>query len=111
MLHILPLTLAYAEGPAGGGEPSTIAAFLPFVILIAVFYFLLIRPQQKKSKEHKEMLGKIEKGDNILTTGGIFGRVTNVREDSLTVEIADNVRVKLTKSAVHSRQPEGEGQK
>ncbi|MCK5236581.1 MAG: preprotein translocase subunit YajC [Deltaproteobacteria bacterium] len=82
-------------------------AFFPFLILIAVFYFLLIRPQQKKMKTHKDMLSKVDKGDTILTTGGMFGRVTNVRDDAFILEIADNVRVKISKSAIHSRQPDG----
>ncbi|MCK4738851.1 MAG: preprotein translocase subunit YajC [Deltaproteobacteria bacterium] len=82
---------------------------MPFIILIFVFYFLLIRPQQKRAKEHAVMLQKLQKGDNVLTSGGIFGRITNVKDDVITVEIADNVRVKVRKSSVQSRKVDGDG--
>jgi preprotein translocase subunit YajC len=68
--------------------------------MFVIFYFLLIRPQQKKSKEHREMIGNIKKGDRIVTSGGIYGRVTAVSDTMLTVEISDKVRVKLNRANV-----------
>ncbi len=68
--------------------------------MFVIFYFLLIRPQQKKAKEHREMISNIKKGDRIITSGGILGRVTAVGETTMTVEIADKVRVKLARSNV-----------
>jgi preprotein translocase subunit YajC len=76
---------------------------LLFVAMGLLMYALLIRPQQRREKEHREMLAKVEKGDLIVSTGGIHGKVTAVADDVLTVEIAPNVRIKLSKSAVASR--------
>ena len=90
---------AYAQsaGPAG----FDIAAFLPLILIFAVFYFLLIRPQQKKMKQHREMVAAVRRGDKIVTAGGIIGTVAQVvNENELLVEIADGVRVRLVRSQV-----------
>jgi len=79
----------------------------PLIILFVIFYFLLIRPQQKRAKEHKEMLSQVAKGDNVITTGGIHGRVTSVNEDTLTIEVADNTRIKISKEAITARKAQG----
>lgn len=84
-------------GAAGGGGFS---AFVPLILMFAIFYFLLIRPQQKKTKQHREMLGNLKKGDRIITGGGIHGRITGISDTTLTVEIADRVRVKVNRSNV-----------
>lgn len=104
-----PVALAYAEGGVGSlfGGGGGIMNIAPLVILFVIFYFLLIRPQQKKAKEHKQMLSEVKKGDNIVTTGGIYGRVTTVSDDTLMVEIADNVRVKIARDAIAMRKPQG----
>ena len=104
-----PVAVAYAEGgaAAGGGQGSGILGFAPFIAIIAIFYFLLIRPQQKSAKRHQELLQKIEKGDNVVTRGGLHGRITNVREDTVVIEIADNVRVKIERSSIGARKAEG----
>jgi preprotein translocase subunit YajC len=73
-----------------------------FVILGVMFYFLLIRPQQKQRKDQENMIKNVKSGDRILTTGGIYGIVTNVKEKSLMLKIADNVKVEITKSAIGS---------
>jgi preprotein translocase subunit YajC len=78
-------------------------SFAPLVILFVIFYFLLIRPQQKKAKEHREMVSKLEKGDAVVTSGGIHGTITGVAEDAVTMEIAENVRVKVAKEHVVSK--------
>ena len=92
--------LAYAQEAAPSSAFQSMAGIFPLVLIFVVFYFLLIRPQQKKAKEHKAMLGKLEKGDMIVTSGGICGRITGVAEDSVTVEIADNVKVKVIKEYI-----------
>jgi preprotein translocase subunit YajC len=103
MFYIFPVATAYAADAAA--KPNVFVSMAPLLLLVVVFYFLMIRPQQKKAKDFKEMLSKIEKGDNIVTTGGIYGRVMAVNDDTLSVEIADNVRVKITKSSVAVRKP------
>ena len=91
---------AYAQD-AGAGGFGGIESLLPLVLIFVVFYFLLIRPQQKKMKQHKEMLGAIRRGDKIVTGGGIMGAVTKVANDGeLTVEIAEGVRVRVQQSLV-----------
>lgn len=97
---------AYAQGgaPAGGGGFTSL---LPLIILAVVFYFLLIRPQQKRAKEHRELIGGLSKGDEVMTAGGILGRVTKVTDDYVTVEIADNLEIKLQKSSIQATLPKG----
>jgi preprotein translocase subunit YajC len=95
---------AYAQAatpaPAGSGTESLIS-LLPFALMFVVFYFLLIRPQQRKMKEHKAMLDALRRGDKVVTGGGIIGSVTHVgSDDEITVEIADGVRVRALRSAV-----------
>ena len=98
--------LALATPTAPGTEPDPRGQMLQmvgmFVILGVMFYFLLIRPQQKQRKEQENMIKNVKSGDRILTTGGIYGIVTNVKEKSLMVKIADNVKVEIAKSAVGS---------
>jgi preprotein translocase subunit YajC len=103
VLTFFPVALAFAEDAPQSSPMSSLLSMAPLAVLFVVFYFLLIRPQQKKAKDHRQMLSQIEKGDAIITTGGIHGRIAAVSEDSLTVEIADNVRVKVSKDAVSVR--------
>ena len=92
---------AYAQG-AGGGA-GTFEALLPLILIFAVFYFLLIRPQQKKMKQHKEMLGMMRRGDRVVTGGGIIGTITKVLNDNeVTVEIADGVKVRVQRGLLAS---------
>lgn len=95
------VTPAYAQAAAGGGG-SGFEAFLPLILIFGVFYMLLIRPQQKKMKEHKATLGAIRRGDKVVTGGGIVGTVTKVSADDneLTVEIAEQVRVKVLRLTI-----------
>ena len=93
-------TPAYAQGAPGffGGG---LEALLPLVLIFVVFYFLLIRPQQKKMKQHKDMLGAIRRGDRVVTGGGILGTVTKVNDEhEVTVEIADDVRVRVQRGLI-----------
>ena len=88
---------AWAQGgDAGGG----LLGLLPFVLIIVVFYFLLIRPQQKRQKQHKEMVGNLKKGDEVVTMGGTLGRITDVGDHFLTLEVADGVSIKVENSSV-----------
>lgn len=90
---------AYAQ--AGGAGAFDIAAFLPLILIFAVFYFLLIRPQQKKVKQHRELVSNLRRGDRVVTAGGIIGTVSKVVNDAeLQVEIAEGVRVRLVRSQV-----------
>ena len=109
------VSTAYAQtaAPAAGGA-DMIVQFLPLILIFVVFYFLLIRPQQKKMKEHKGMLEAIRRGDRVVTGGGIIGTVTKVGpEDELQVEIAENVRVRVVRSTVNlvlaKTEPAGKG--
>ena len=96
------VSTAYAQTAAPAGSSDMLVQFLPLILIFVVFYFLLIRPQQKKMKEHKAMLGNIRRGDRVVTGGGIIGVVTKVGpEDELTVEIAENVRVRCVRSTVN----------
>lgn len=94
--------LAYAMGQGGGdtGAGGGIAAFLPIILMFVIFYFLLIRPQQKKAKAHQEMISSLRKGDRVITSGGIHGTITSLDDASATVEIADKVRVKVTRGSI-----------
>ncbi len=97
---------AYAQaGPAGQG--GQFAPILMMVVFVVIFYFLLIRPQQKKAKEHQALLSKLSAGDEVVTTGGILGKVTEVGDSFITLEIADGVRVKVQKFQVGSLMPKG----
>ena len=97
---------AYAQ--SAGGQPQGGFGMLVFpVILIAIMYFLMIRPQMKRQKEHKAMLDKLSKGDEVLTNGGIAGTVAEIGENFITVEIASNVQVRLQKGAIANVLPKG----
>jgi preprotein translocase subunit YajC len=88
--------LAYAMGaPGGGGGQSQLLSFLPIILIFVIFYFLLIRPQQKRAKEHRNLLSNLKEGDEVLTSGGIYGKITGIKDDKITVEISDRVRVKV----------------
>jgi preprotein translocase subunit YajC len=92
--------IAFAQtgtAPAAGGG---LAGFLPLILIFVVFYFLLIRPQQKKAKEHREFLGQLKKGDAVVTSGGIHGRITGLTDTIVTLEIAENVRIKVNRPSV-----------
>jgi preprotein translocase subunit YajC len=87
-------------GAAAGQGAGGFGGLIPIILMFVIFYFLLIRPQQKRNKEHKEMITGLKKGDRIITSGGIYGRITGLDEATLTVEIADKVRVKVVRANV-----------
>ena len=94
--------LAYAMGTGGGtgGQGGGFGAFIPLILMFAIFYFLLIRPQQKKAKLHKEMIGSLKKGDRIVSSGGLHGVITGISDETVTAEIAPKVRVKISRGSV-----------
>ena len=98
---------AVAAAPAAAPGQGGIASFLPLIILFAVFYFLLIRPQSKRAKEHKNMVANLAKGDEVITNGGILGKITALDESYVTLEIADNVEIKLQRPSVSTVIPKG----
>jgi preprotein translocase subunit YajC len=95
---------AYAMGAPGGagaqGAGGGFSSLIMMVVIFAIFYFILIRPQQKKMKEHKKMVDELKKGDRIITSGGIYGTVENATPETLTIKIAEGVKVKVTRSSV-----------
>ncbi len=97
---------AYAQA-AGGAQPNAMVQLLPLILIFVVFYFLLIRPQSKRAKEHKAMVAALAVGDEIVTSGGILGRVTETGDQFLTVEVADGVRVKVQRHTVSTVLPKG----
>ena len=99
--------LAQEAPAAAASQPGLIEALFPFIILFIVFYFLLIRPQSKRAKEHKKMVEALGKGDEVITQGGVYGKITEVGEEAVTVELADGVQVKLQRAAVASVLPKG----
>ena len=90
---------AQAGGALGGGDMLT--QFLPLILIFVVFWFFLIRPQQKRAKEHREMIAAVRRGDQVVTGGGMIGKITKVIDDNtVQVELADNVRVKVVRSTI-----------
>jgi preprotein translocase subunit YajC len=96
-------SIAHAMGQTAGGaggQSNPLVAFMPLIILFLIFYFLLIRPQQKRAKEHKEMLNNLKRGDYVITGGGLYGRITNIAEDVLTVDLGNNLEVKVNRGYI-----------
>ena len=97
-------SLVYAMGaPSGGKAGNPIMAFLPLIIIFAIFYFLLIRPQQKRAKEHKNFLDSLSRGEEVMTSGGLIGRVAGLTDDVVTLEVADKIRIKVARTYILGR--------
>ena len=97
---------AWAQA-AGGAQPNAFMQLLPLILIFVVFYFLLIRPQAKRAKEHKAMVAALAAGDEVVTAGGILGKVTVAGEQFLTVELADGLQVKVQRHTISSVLPKG----
>lgn len=97
---MINLVYAMGTGGAGGAGGGGLGAFLPLIIIFAIFYFLLIRPQQRKAKQHKQLLTDLRKGDKVVSSGGLHGLITGMSDDVLTVEISPKVRVKISRSSI-----------
>ena len=101
------LTTAWAQDAGAAGSGGAWMQLLPLVLIFVVFYFLLIRPQTKRAKEHREMVGKLQVGDEVVTNGGMLGRITEVGDNFMTLEIATNVSIKVQKTQVSQLMPKG----
>jgi preprotein translocase subunit YajC len=96
-------------GEGGGGLGGLLAGPLPMLILMfVIFYFLLIRPQQKKAKQHREMLSSLNKGDQVVTAGGLYGKITGLQDQVVVMEIAPQVRVKVNRASISAKSGPGE---
>jgi len=99
------VSFAQAQAPATGkpqGPAQTVSFFLPLALVCGIFYFMLIRPQQKQAKQRQSMISALQKGDTVITTGGIYGRVTGIADNILTLEIADNCKIKIERNAIQT---------
>ena len=95
--------IAYAMGAPGQGGQQGFSMFIPLILLFGIFYFLLIRPQQKRQREHRELLAHLKKGDQVITTGGLYGRITGMTDTVVTLEITEKVRVKVARSQISTK--------
>lgn len=96
-------SVAWAQGTGGGSSGSGaggLLSLIPFALIFVIFYFLVIRPQQKRQKDQKAVVDAVKKGDKIVTTSGIWGTVTNLGKDTVTVQIADNVKIKMQRENI-----------
>ena len=99
---------AWAQSaPTGAGQPSMFMQLLPLLLIFVVFYFLLIRPQQKRAKEHRAMVAALATGDEVVTSGGMLGRISEVGDQFLTVEVAEGVRVRVQRHTIAQVLPKG----
>jgi preprotein translocase subunit YajC len=111
--HLILTTLAQtapaagAQAPAGGCAGGGIGQLIPLLLMFVIFYFMLIRPQQKRMKEQQAMLSKLQSGDEVVTSGGILGRITDVGESFITLEIADGVRIRVQRAQISQLMPKG----
>jgi len=99
--------VAYAQAPAGGGGLGDLTSLLPLILMFVLLYFLMLRPQMKRTKEHKQMLASLQKGDEVITSGGTLGKVTNVSETYVKVEIAPGIEVTVQKPSIQTLLPKG----
>lgn len=108
-MSLLDILVSPAAAQAAGapGQPSMLGSILPLVIIFIVFWFLLLRPQMKRAKEHRELLAKLQKGDEVITSGGLAGRIEDLGESFVTVEVADKVSIKVQRGAVTAVLPKG----
>ncbi len=97
---------AYAQAAAGGGDPGFMG-FLPIILMFVLLYFLMIRPQMKRAKEQKQMIEALQKGDEVITAGGVLGRITKIADPYVSLEIAPNTEINVQKSAVQTILPKG----
>lgn len=89
------IDIAYAQSVPGLGGPGPMMTIFPFILIFVIMYFMVIRPQQKKTKEHQEILAKLKKNDEVMTSGGIYGKVIDLKDTVVTLEVAPNVRIRV----------------
>ena len=98
---------AFAQAPAAGGGDAGFMGLLPIILMFVLLYFLMIRPQMKRAKEHKAMVEGLQKGDEVITAGGVLGKITKITEAYVTIEIAANTEISVQKAAVQTLLPKG----
>jgi preprotein translocase subunit YajC len=98
------ISSAYAQDAAPQGG---LMGFLPLILIFIVFYFMLIRPQMKRAKEHRRLVAELSKGDEVVTNGGLLGKITDISDSFVTLQVADNVSIKLQRTAVANVMPKG----
>ena len=109
MMMVVMASVAWAQGTGGGGgASSSLLSLVPFVLIFVIFYFLLILPQQKRQKQQKAMLDDLKKGDKVVTASGFWGTITNLGKETVTLQIADNTKVKIQKEHIARLRPEDE---
>ncbi len=96
---------AYAQDAAA--QPGALAQFLPLILIFIVFYFLLIRPQMKRAKEHKALVANLGKGDEVVTNGGLLGKITDLNDSFVTLELTEGVQIKIQRQAIAAVMPKG----
>ena len=101
------ISSAYAQAPAAGGGDAGLMGLLPIVLMFVVLYFLMIRPQMKRAKESKAMIESLQKGDEVITAGGLLGRISKISDAYITLEIAPNTEINVQKAAVQTLLPKG----
>jgi preprotein translocase subunit YajC len=94
------IEIAYAQSTPGVGGPGPMMTIFPFILIFAIMYLMVIRPQQKKTKDHQEMLNKLKKYDEVMTSGGIYGKVVDLKESVVTLEVAPNVRIRVNRPQI-----------
>jgi preprotein translocase subunit YajC len=100
-VRMLMQSVAWAQGIGGGSSSSgTLLSLIPFVLIFVIFYFLLILPQQKRQKQQKALLGALKKGDKVITASGIWGTVTNLGKDTVTLQIADSTKIRIQREQI-----------
>jgi len=99
--------ISSAWAQAAPAQPDALTSFIPLILIFVVFYFLLIRPQSKRAKEHRKMVSELKAGDEVVTSGGVLGRVTEAGEQFLKVEVADGVVLKIQRNTVSMVMPKG----
>ena len=91
---------AYAQAAPGAAGPGPLMTIFPFIVILVIMYFMVFRPQQKKLKQHQEMLNKLKRNDEVMTSGGIYGKVTEIKDQVVTLEVAPNVRIRVNRPQI-----------
>jgi preprotein translocase subunit YajC len=104
------ITEAFAQtaGSSGGGATSLLVQFMPIILIFVIMYFLILRPQQQKARQHREMVANLRRGDTVVTSGGLIGKVAKVDENELQVEVAEGIRVRIARGMVAEVRARGE---
>ena len=100
---------AWAQAAGAPAQSDPLLSFLPLILIFVVFYFLLIRPQSKRQKEHRKMLSELEKGNEVVTNGGLYGKITDLGDTFVLLEVAEGVQVKVTRAMIAQMLPKGSG--